>query len=192
MLTQKTALAYVIGVALGDGNLSNPNGRAPRLRVTCDSKYPKVAQEISKNLRFLFPNNQTSIVKRSKENTYFDISVYSTLLPKWMPWKIGGGPKITQKLRVPKWIRTKRSLSSACLRGLLQTDGSIYRDRGYLMVNFCNHSQSLAADVLAMLTALGFKPTWHTTGTKQGRIKYTVRIARNAEMMVRELGLFKK
>lgn len=32
--------AYVIGVAIGDGNLSNPNGRAVRLRVTWDTKYP--------------------------------------------------------------------------------------------------------------------------------------------------------
>ena len=32
--------AYVIGLALGDGNLSNPNGKATRLRITCDKKYP--------------------------------------------------------------------------------------------------------------------------------------------------------
>jgi hypothetical protein len=28
--------AYVIGLAIGDGNLSNPSGRAVRLRITCD------------------------------------------------------------------------------------------------------------------------------------------------------------
>jgi hypothetical protein len=32
--------AYVLGLAIGDGNLSNPNGRAVRLRITCDTKYP--------------------------------------------------------------------------------------------------------------------------------------------------------
>lgn len=34
-----TNTAYIIGVAIGDGNLSNSNGRAVRLRVTCDNKY---------------------------------------------------------------------------------------------------------------------------------------------------------
>lgn len=34
----KRNLAYVIGIAFGDGNLSNPNGRAVRLRVSCDKK----------------------------------------------------------------------------------------------------------------------------------------------------------
>jgi len=33
--------AYIVGLALGDGNLSNPNGRAVRLRITCDKKYPQ-------------------------------------------------------------------------------------------------------------------------------------------------------
>ena len=46
----KNSLAYIIGVALGDGNLSNPNGRAVRLRITCDIKYPKIISEIQKKL----------------------------------------------------------------------------------------------------------------------------------------------
>lgn len=39
-------LSYIVGVALGDGNLSNPNGRALRLRITCDEKYPGIANEM--------------------------------------------------------------------------------------------------------------------------------------------------
>ena len=38
--------AYVVGVAIGDGNLSNPNGRAVRLRITCDKKYPALIARI--------------------------------------------------------------------------------------------------------------------------------------------------
>ncbi len=38
--------AYVIGLAIGDGNLSNPNGRAVRLRITCDTKYPRLVGNI--------------------------------------------------------------------------------------------------------------------------------------------------
>jgi hypothetical protein len=38
--------AYVIGLAIGGGNLSNPNGRAVRLRITCDTKYPALIARI--------------------------------------------------------------------------------------------------------------------------------------------------
>src|SRR3989338_9217420 len=42
----KKLKAYVVGLSLGDGNLSNPNGRAVRLRITCDKKYPNLIQNI--------------------------------------------------------------------------------------------------------------------------------------------------
>lgn len=54
---EKKVLAYIVGVALGDGNLSNPNGRAVRLRITCDAKYPLLSQKIIANLKILLPKN---------------------------------------------------------------------------------------------------------------------------------------
>ncbi len=70
--------AFIIGVALGDGNLSNPNGRAVRLRVTCDTKYLKNIQEIYASISLMMPNNKVSLVAR-KDNCV-DISCYSN---KW-------------------------------------------------------------------------------------------------------------
>lgn len=37
-------LAYLIGVGIGDGNLSLMNGRSIRLRISCDTKYPHLVQ----------------------------------------------------------------------------------------------------------------------------------------------------
>jgi hypothetical protein len=51
--------AYVIGLAIGDGNLSNPNGRAVRLRITCDTKYPALIDKISTALKQLLPREQS-------------------------------------------------------------------------------------------------------------------------------------
>ena len=50
--------AYVIGVAIGDGNLSNPNGRATRLRITCDTSYPAFTAKIRSALERLLPENK--------------------------------------------------------------------------------------------------------------------------------------
>jgi hypothetical protein len=58
--------AYVIGVAIGDGNLSSPNGRAVRLRITCDTKYPVLIAKIRSALETLLPRNKVSVVGTSE------------------------------------------------------------------------------------------------------------------------------
>ena len=70
--------AYVIGLAIGDGNLTNPNGRAVRLRITCDTKYPALISRISRALTELLPKNKVSIVRGN--GNYVNVSVYSNHL----------------------------------------------------------------------------------------------------------------
>jgi hypothetical protein len=74
----KLLQSYVIGLAIGDGNLSNPNGRATRLRITCDKKYPLLIERIISSLQSLLPQNKVSIVVR--KDGCMDISVYSNHL----------------------------------------------------------------------------------------------------------------
>lgn len=58
VITKTSEPAYIIGVALGDGNLSCPNGRAVRLRVTCDKRYPNIIKAIIINLEIIFPKTK--------------------------------------------------------------------------------------------------------------------------------------
>lgn len=183
--------AYIIGVALGDGNLSNPNGRAVRLRVTCDAKYPEIAQQIIDALRQVLPSNAVSVVHSPHARSYFNISVYSNQLSIWMPWTAGAGTKHFQDAHVPAWILRNRTYAKECLRGLLQTDGSIYVDRTYTMVNFCNNTKSLAIDVHTMLCSLGYSPTFSETRTGRNP-KYTVRIARDSKKLISDIRLIKR
>lgn len=185
---EKEKLAYLIGVALGDGNLSNPNGRAIRLRVSCFTGYPKIITEIEKTIQALLPKNKVSISPR--RGRCVDISVYSNKLAEWMPWVTGKGSKITQNVRVPEWIRTNQTFSKACLRGLIQTDGCIYIDRGYPMVNFTNSCKPLALDVKQMIDDLGFRPNVYILKTRLNP-KYNVRVSRDAKLFVRTLKLAK-
>ena len=183
-------LAYIIGVALVDGNLSNPNSRAIRLRITCDAKYPRLAKEIEGKLRYLLPKNKVSIVRVPQKDSYFNISVYSNRFDQWLPWKVGQGPKEKQQVRIPSWIKKEIVFSRACVRGLLQTDGSIYMDRGYCMINFTNIVYPLARDVYRALQKLGYRPTFSSTPVKSKQ-KYTVRIAKDSYRVIKELALYK-
>lgn len=186
----KSNLAYVIGAALGDGNLSNPNGRAVRLRITCDTKYPKITEEIATAVKTLLPDNKVSLVPRTRDNC-LDVSVYSNKLAEYLPWKTGFGSKFDQNACVPKWITRNKKYSIACLKGLIQTDGSIYYDRGYKMINFTNNISALSKDVQRMLDNLGYKAQVYTAQQKSGRPKYTVRLSKKVDEFLHLSGIQK-
>jgi len=184
----KNLRAYVVGASLGDGNLSNPNGKAVRLRITCDNKYPKIIDLLSNSLRELFPDNKVSFIKR---NNCVDISCYSNYLEDLLGWKALGGPKSKQNLHIPCWIKNDNEAMKYCLLGLFQTDGSIYYDRGYLMVNFVNNSLSLTQDVIYGISKLGFSCTLNVNQKIGGNKKYTVRIVRESKKFIDCIRLFK-
>jgi hypothetical protein len=50
------------------------------------------------------------------------------------------------------------SFSVHCLQGLIETDGSVYTDRGYQMVGFSTVISDLAQQVDFLFRKLGFRP----------------------------------
>lgn len=190
MVDYNQNLAYIIGIALGDGNLSNPNKRAVRLRITLDNKYPKIIKEVTENLRLLLPKNKISIIKRTDNCS--DISVYSNQLKEIIPWNTGEGPKIAQKITIPTWIKTDCNFTKSCLKGLIQTDGSIYFDRNYKMINFSNNIESLAQDTKYLMEFLGYEPNFYVAKNNSGSNKYTVRLSKSVDSFIREIDLIKE
>ena len=184
----KSTLAYVIGLALGDGNLSNPNGRAVRLRITCSTKYKNLIKDFCLSIQKLLLENKVSIIKRAK--TFYDISCYSNKWEDWLGWKAGKGSKYDQKINIPKWIKQNKKFSMECLRGLLQTDGCIYIDRGYKMVNFVTVIPNLAKDVVSLIKKLGFKANIYKIKTKT-KTRYNIRISKNAKKFIKTIKLQK-
>lgn len=176
-IPHSSLLAYIVGLALGDGNLSNPNGRATRLRITCDLKYPKLIQKIKTSVVNLLPKNKVSIVRRS-ENC-LDISCYSNKWEHLLGWNANKGSKLIQNVSIPSWIKINREYKINCLRGLIETDGSVYADRKYLMVMFTNASYNLAKDVLEIIISLGFKPRFYISNRNGCNTIYRIRVATN-------------
>jgi len=180
--SQKDKLAYLIGLALGDGNLSNPNGRAVRLRITCDKKYPKLIKRVISLLQELFPKNKVSLINRS--DSCVDISCYSNKLEKLLGWKAKGGSKIKQNLSIPNWVKNDVNYIKPCLRGLIETDGSVYYDRKYLMVNFVTVIPTLADDFETLVKKLGFVCNTQINNPKTELPKYTIRISRKTKEFI--------
>ena len=84
------------------------------------------------------------------------------------------GDKIARQVSVPSWIFNDIAYIRACVRGLMDTDGSIYpetkvyKEREYHYMNLCftSHSQPLAKAMRYMLCELGFRPTMSSDGQR--------------------------
>lgn len=183
--SSKTLQAYVVGLALGDGNLSNPNKRAVRLRITCDKKYQKLYKHIQSSIQELMPDNKVSIVDRIN---CVDVSCYSNRWESLLGWKVGS--KIDQNVKIPNWILSDTDLIKICLRGIIQTDGSIYLDRGYQMVNIVSNIKSLAENIIFALEKIGYKPNVQIRNDLKTK-KYTIRISKNTINFIKDIEVWK-
>jgi len=170
-------------VALGDGNLSKLNGRSVRLRITCDTKYPHIAEAIKENIRVIFPHNKISIVPN--RGNYFNISCYSNEWEYLLGWTSTDGPKSKQKACIPDWIKQNKNYTIACLRGLIQTDGSSYNDRGYVMVGFVSYYPELAYEVYGLIQSLNFTPRIYRIPLKNNSVRFNIRLSQNVSDFLR-------
>jgi len=180
--------AYIVGLALGDGNLSNPNRRAVRLRVTCDKKYPKLYKHILKSLQKFLPDNKVSLVNRKG---CFDVSCYSNKWEEILGWKAKNGSKLKQKVKIPNWILENKEFTKECLRGIIQTDGSIFKDRKYLHVNITSSISTLAETIKKAIENIGYKPNMQTFKSKT-QDKFTIRISKNVNKFIKDIKLWKE
>jgi hypothetical protein len=122
-----------------------------------------------------------------------DISVYSNRLEALLGWKAKSGSKFMQNISIPAWILSHNDYVRECLRGLIQTDGSIYSDRGYMMVNFTSIIEILAKQVEQIVATLGYKARMYRIIERNpnAQPKYVVRIAKNVEEFINSINLFK-
>ena len=101
---------------------------------------------------------------KSKADT---IVVSRTELVEYLTQKLGlkMGNKVKQKIDVPKWIMRKRNYKTACLRGLVDTDGTViihkYKSKNryyvYKKLGFTSRSFPLLKSVNNILTGLKIK-----------------------------------
>ena len=160
-------LAEFVGIMLGDGGVRNRwqftvsfNGREDRAH----------AKWIYNLIKHLFSITPTYLIR--KELGAADLLVTSTAVVElFHQYGIPNGHKLRHGLSIPQWIMENSRYRKACLRGLMDTDGSVYVHRyrvngaeyRYPKLCFSSASPQLLSDVRGILTTLG----------------YTARISRN-------------
>jgi len=153
-------LAEFIGIAIGDGGISKYQ-LVITLHKIDDLEYSKFVNNLMKKLFGISP----SIYYRPNYSV-INITISRVELVKFfvkMGLRIGN--KIQQGINIPKWIKNNNRYKIACLRGLIDTDGSIiihkYRSRGkyytYKKIGFTSRSPFLLKSVSEILNGLNIK-----------------------------------
>jgi len=153
-------LAEFFGILLGDGNILHRKNKkigVYMIRIAGDAEKDKdfLCNYTTNLIKKLFNLNVKTYIR---ENTLYLI-IHSINLVKIMK-SLGfpAGKKINNQVTIPPWIFNDTKNLKACLRGLIDTDGSIYElKKGYLQLNFTNRNRKLLEDTRKGFKKLGFK-----------------------------------
>ncbi|MFA5101401.1 MAG: LAGLIDADG family homing endonuclease [Candidatus Omnitrophota bacterium] len=154
-------LANLIGIMLGDGGIRSKY----QLTVTYNSKTDKeFAEYVGKLIKRLFGVDHVKL--KRKHDLGADILVNSANVISFLIKQgLIFGNKIEQQIDVPDWIKRNKNFGKACIRGLFDTDGSLYCHRykvshkwyEYLKLDFTSCSKPLLQSVYKILSGMKIK-----------------------------------
>lgn len=153
--------AEFYGIMLGDGNATNLKDHKVgtyMIRIVghndLDRNY--LIEYVKPLIEKLF-SIEVKEGNFKETNTMF-IQAHSVQLIKFLEAQgFKSGDKIRNKLEIPKWIKENEDYLRVCLRGLIDTDGSIYKltNQNSYQINFKNYNSALLEDFREGLISLG-------------------------------------
>ena len=163
--------AYLLGVYLGDGYISHSKRRFV-LRVTLDSRYPRVVVEVADAMLAVWPEGTVSYVRRPGGGCV-EVMMRSAHWPCLFP-QHGEGRKHERSIELSDWqTSTVRAHPEAFLRGLIHSDGCrfVARDRSggklreYVRYSFSNRSEDIKRLFCDACDSLGIG--WTRAGARE-------------------------
>lgn len=153
-----SALAEFTGILLGDGGISNYQVTVTLHRID-DKMYGQFFRSLVKKL-FNIPVG----IYEDKRSLATNYVLSRKELVGFCEERLGlvVGNKIIHQVDVPDWIMQQPKYYTACIRGLIDTDGSVYTHRYcvsgknyiYKKIDFTSRSKSLRCSLARMLRAL--------------------------------------
>lgn len=162
-------LAEFYGIMLGDGNSTRLKG------YKIGTYMIRIVGDLNKDREYLM-NYVKPLIERLfkikvrigkfKSNAMF-VEAHSKKLIDFLESKgFKPGDKIRNNLGIPKWIKSTPRFLRSCLRGLYDTDGSVYKitNQNSHQINFCNYNQRLLSEAREAIKSLGITPSKITKG----------------------------
>jgi len=189
-------LAEFIGIVLGDGNINVYNkGKKSgtyMVKIAGDSKkdYEYLTNHIANLSKRLFDIEPKFY--QSKNSNCFYVLLHGIKLVQYLSEKgLKDGNKIKNQATIPKWVWKEDSYLKACIKGLYDTDGSVYELLphwpGLFQISFDNNNFTLLKDVRKALIKLGFIVSNISSGRK-GAFKIYITRKEQIHKFYKEIG----
>jgi intein/homing endonuclease len=158
MLEKSESLAEMFGIILGDGRIRwDPTGRHYQLDIILNWVDEKDYVLYVKDLLMKIFQSHPKVSRQINEDGSVGKGIYLTIYSKKIVEELISlglipGKKVENQVKVPKWIKECKPFILACLKGLFDTDGSIFpvMKENVFRLNFKNGSLPLVEDFKEM------------------------------------------
>lgn len=187
-------LAEIVGLSFGDGSLTIRKEYGTlrfqlRGNTTEDRDHydEYIIPIFNRNVCIPLANKKVPTVESRKTNKSYGIAIQNEKIGEFLN-KCGIPIGIKNELRIPEWIKLNDKYLVSFLRGLLDTDGSVFCKRNYslriikmhtqIKIRIATTSKLLATDVKEALDSLGILCFFHSQArTKPCRTAYFVEVS---------------
>lgn len=155
-------LAEMVGILLGDGGISKYQV-VVTLNAVTDKEFIVYVAKLFKKLFGV-----AASIHQVRGTLAMNIVVSRTNLVKFCVEKLGLkiGNKVRQQVDIPDWIKGNKKFEIACVRGLVDTDGSIFTHRyksngkyySYKKFDYTSVSRPLLRSAYEILKSNGLHP----------------------------------
>lgn len=158
-------MAELVGYLLGDGSISQYSDKTNSrhianyyIAITLHEEEDRIQKRVESLIKSIL--NTEPNIENIRGQKIVQLKLYGKKFVELFE-SIGleAGDKVENQVSVPNWIKDKNSLEKRCLKGLIDTDGSIYRrsQDEYIVVNFKNRSKPLLKDFETMCRDINIK-----------------------------------
>ncbi|MCX5696819.1 MAG: hypothetical protein NTU54_02405 [Candidatus Omnitrophica bacterium] len=159
--SRSVELAKLIGIMLGDGGIRS------KYQLTISFNYKtdwEFAEHVARLIKRLFAVEHK--ISKRKDSLGADIVISSaSVIAFLLKQGLKAGNKVKNQVDIPAWIMSDVEFQKACLRGLVDTDGSLYCHRykvnnkwyEYLKLDFTSCSKPLLRSAYEIFSNLGIK-----------------------------------
>ena len=156
-------LAELVGIILGDGSIYvKEEVGAYQIRIAFSLKDEKEYRNYVNSLSYEIFGIKPGI-KRHRNSAYYVCINSKQAVQQLRGIGLKEGNKKRNRSTIPDWVKKNKEYLKACTRGLIDTDGSIYRlsskDPKTLRISFKNRNTRLLNDARLSLESLGFHPS---------------------------------
>lgn len=145
-------LSEFIGIMLGDGCIYKN-----QIHISFDKRNKKYIDYVKKLTKNIFDIDLRT--KSIKNTNQFHLYYYNKyLVEKLLEMGLKRGHKIKNQIGVPVWIKENENFAKMCIRGLIDTDGCIYKCKreNQIYIKFTNFNQQLLNDFKEITEGLGY------------------------------------